>query len=209
MEDILHLYSLPYNEPLPVICFDERPVQLTDEVVAPLPMKVGKTKRIDYEYKRGGTCSLLVAFEPLTGKRLVETSKQRRKADYCRFMQRVSKMFPQAEKIMLVQDNLNTHHAGSFYECLSPAAAFDLKQRFEMHYTPKKGSWLNMAELELSALSRICLSRRIPSIGTLDRQVQELVKERNKLQIKVQWQFTISQAREKLNRHYEKVKSTN
>jgi hypothetical protein len=171
MEDILYLYSLEYNELRPVVCFDELPVQLLGEVVTPLPMKAGKPKRSDYEYARHGACSLLVAFEPLTGKRLVEMSKQRTKADYCRFMQRVSEMFPQAEQIVLVQDNLNTHNAGSFYESLPPEEAFALRQRFEMHYTPKKGSWLNMTELELSALSRICLSRRIPSMEELDREI--------------------------------------
>jgi hypothetical protein len=179
MEDLLHLYSQPFDEKLPVVCFDELPVQLLGEVVTPLPMRAGKPQRVDYEYARHGSCSLLVAFEPLTGRRLVETSKQRTKSDYCRFMQQVAALFPQAEKIVLVQDNLNTHHAGSFYECLSPEAAFDLRQRFEMHYTPKKGSWLNMAELELSALSRICVSRRIPSMEELDREIQSLVKERN------------------------------
>jgi len=207
MEDILHLYSFPYNEKVPVICFDERPVQLLGEVASPLPMKEGKPQRIDYEYEREGTACLLVALEPLTGKRLVETSKQRTKADYCRFMQRVTEMFPQAEKVVLVQDNLNTHNSSSFYENLPPQEAFTLAQHFEMHYTPKKGSWLNMAELELSALSRICLSRRIPSIEEVDREIQSLVKERNKLAIKVEWQFSIANVREKLSRHYEKVKS--
>jgi hypothetical protein len=209
MEDVLHLYNLPYDEQRPIVCFDELPVQLLGEVVAPLPMKEGQSTRFDYEYEREGTACLLVAFEPMSGKRLVETSRQRTKADYCRFMQRVAAMFPQAEKVVLVQDNLNTHNLSSFYENLLPAEAFSLAQRFEMHYTPKKGSWLNMAELELSALSRICLSRRIPSIEELDRQVQALVKERNKLKIKVEWQFSISQAREKLSRHYENVKSKN
>lgn len=207
MEDLLRLYSLPYHERLPVVCFDELPVQLVGEVVTPLPMKAGKPTRSDYEYARHGSCSLLVALEPLTGKRLVETSKQRTKSDYCRFMQRVSEMFPQAEKIVLVQDNLNTHHAGSFYECLPPEAAFSLAQRFEMHYTPKKGSWLNMAELELSALSRICLSRRIASMEELEQEIQSLVKERNEIQIKVEWQFSIAKARKKLSRHYEQVQS--
>jgi len=207
MEDVLHLYSVVYDKKRPVVCFDERPVQLLGEVVAPLPMKSGKPVRYDYEYEREGTACLLVAFEPLTGKRLVETSKQRTKADYCRFQQRVAQTWPEAEKIVLVQDNLNTHNASSFYENLPPAEAFTLAQRFEFHYTPKKGSWLNIAELELSALSRICLSRRIPSVEELDREVQVLVKERNELQIKVEWQFSIAQARAKLSRHYEKVKS--
>ena len=207
MEDILHLYHLPVDAQRPVVCFEEMPVQLLGEVAAPLPMTAGKPTRVDYEYERAGTCSLLVAFEPLTGKRLVETSRQRTKADYCRFMQRVAEMFPQAEKIVLVQDNLNTHHASSFYENLPPATAFSLAQAFEMHYTPKKGSWLNMAELELSALSRICLSRRLPSIEELEREIQSLVCERNELQVKVEWQFSIANAREQLSRHYEKVQS--
>ena len=209
MEDVLHLYSLAHDEKRPVVCFDELPVQLLGDVVAPLEMKPGKPQREDYEYERGGVCVLLVAFEPLTGRRLVEASKQRTKADYCRFMQRVVGLFPSAEKIVLVQDNLNTHNASSFYENLPAEQAFSLAQRFEMHYTPKKGSWLNMAELELSALSRICLARRIPSVGELDREVQGLVKERNELKVKVEWQFSVSQAREKLSRHYENAKSKN
>jgi hypothetical protein len=209
MEDVLHLSNLPYDVCRPIVCFDELPVQLLGEVVAPLPMKQGRPARHDYEYEREGTAVLLVAFEPLTGKRIVETSRQRTKLDYCRFMQRVAANFPQAEQVVLVQDNLNTHNASSFYENLEPAEAFSLTQAFEMHDTPKKGSWLNMAELELSAPSRICLSRRIASIEELDRQVQALVKERNELKIKAQWQFSIAQAREKLNRHYENVKSKN
>jgi len=209
MEDLLHQYNLPLDELRPIVCFDEQPVQLVGDVVAPLEMKAGKPTRFDYEYEREGTANLLVAFEPLTGKRLVETSHQRKKRDYCRFQQRVARMWGDAEKIVLVQDNLNTHNASSFYESLSPEEAFDLAQKFEMHYTPKKGSWLNMAELELSALTRICLSRRVASIEELDREIQAIVKERNELKIKVDWQFSISQAREKLSRHYEKVKSTN
>ena len=203
----MHLYSLPYDERCPVVCFDEMPVQLLGDVVAPLPMKEGRATRFDYEYERAGTACLLVAFEPLTGTRIVETSRQRTKADYCRLMQRVAGLFPEAEKVVLVQGNLNTHNASSFYEHLPPAEAFALAQAFEMHYTPKKGSWLNIAEL--SALSRICLARRIPSIEELDREVQVLVKERNELKVRVEWQFSISQAREKLSRHYENAKSKN
>jgi hypothetical protein len=209
MEDLLHLYGLPLDEKRPVVCYDEMPVQLLGDGVAPLEMKKGAPRREDYEYERGGVAVLLVAFEPLTGRRLVETSRRRTKADYCRFMRQVAGMFPAAEKVVLVQDNLNTHNASSFYENLPPADAFALAQRFEMHYTPKKGSWLNMAELELSAISRICLSRRIPSVEGLDREVQALVKERNELKVKVEWQFSVSQAREKLSRHYENAKSKN
>ena len=209
MEDVLHLYNLPYDKKRPVICFDELPVQLVGDVVAPLPMKAGRIARFDHEYERGGTACLLVAFEPLSGRRLVETSKRRTKGDYCRFQQRVAAMYAGAEKIVLVQDNLNTHNASSFYENLPAEEAFCLAQRFEMHQTPKKGSWLNMAELELSALARMCLNRRISTIEELDREVQAIVKERNEMRIKVEWQFSITQAREKLSRHYEKVKPKN
>jgi hypothetical protein len=209
MEDILHLYTLPYDRQRPVVCFDELPVQLLGDVVAPLPMQADKPQRVNYDYHRGGTASLLVAFEPLTGRRLVETSRQRTKADYCRFMQRVADTFTAAEKVVRVQDNLNTHNASSFYENLPPSEAFVLAHQFEFHYTPKKASWLNIAELELSALSRICLARRIGTIEELDRQVQALVNERNALAMNVEWQFSIAQAREKLSRHYGKVHSKN
>ena len=209
MEDILHLYTLPYAAHRPVVCFDELPVQLLSDVVAALPRQSGKPERVDYEYARGGTAALLVAFEPLTGTRIVETSARRTKTDYCRFMRRVAAWFPDAAKIVLVQDNLNTHTASAFYEHLPPQDAFALAQRFEMHYTPKKSSWLNMAELELSALARMCLARRIGTIEELDYEIQALVTERNALGIKVEWQFSIAQARDKLSRHYDNVYSTN
>lgn len=209
MENVLCLYNLPYNKERPVVCFDELPVQLLGEVAAPLSIKENKPQRIDYEYKRAGTAVLFVAVEPLTGQRLVEVSGRRTKADYCRFMQKVADAFPQAIRICVVQDNLNTHNASSFYENLRPEQACWLMQRFEFHYTPKKASWLNMAELELSALSRICLSRRIGAIDELGQEVNAIVKERNELKIKIEWQFTVQEAREKLSRHYEKVKSKN
>ena len=209
MEDVLSIYNQPFDQLRPVVCFDELPVQLLGEVAAPLSMKKDQPQRVDYEYKRAGTAVLLVAFEPLSGKRIVEVSLRRTKTDYCRFMQQVSEGFSGAAKIVLVQDNLNTHNASSFYENLSPSEAFELMNRFEFHYTPKKGSWLNIAELELSAISRICLSRRISAIEELSREIEAIVKERNELKIKVEWQFTVSQAREKLSRHYENVKSKN
>ena len=205
MEDVLSLYQLPYDEKRPVICLDELPFQMLGEKVEPLKMKSGAPQKFDYEYERRGVASVFVAFEALTGKRLVRVYPRRTKADYCRFQQEVSTEWSEAEMIVEVQDNLNTHNASSFYENLPPAEAFALMKRFEFHYTPKKGSWLNMAELELSALSRQCLSRRIPDIGTLGGELEAIVKERNKLEIKVKWQFTIENAREKLNRHYEKV----
>ena len=205
MEDVLSLYNLPHNEKRPVVCLDELPFQLLGELVEPLAMKAGAVKKIDYEYERKGTASVFVAFEPLTGKRLVRVYRQRTRADYCRFAQEVADQWSEAWQIVLVQDNLNTHNTGSFYENLPPADALALSRRFEFHYTPKKGSWLNMAELELSAISRQCLSRRIPEIETLSRELESIVKERNELKIKVKWQFTMENAREKLHRHYENV----
>ncbi len=205
MEDVLSLYQLPSNEKRPVICLDELPFQMLGEKVAPLLMKSGSLKKFDYEYERFCVASVFVAFEPLADKRLVRVYPRRTKADYCRFAREIVKTWANAEAIVLVQDNLNTHNASSFYENLPPEQAYALMKRLEFHYTPKKGSWLNMAELELSALSRQCLARRIPNIETLSRELESIVKERNDLEIKVKWQFTIENAREKLNRHYENV----
>ncbi len=157
------------------------------------------------EYERKGVASVFLAFEPLTGKRLIKVYPRRTKADYCRFQQAVVKFWSDAEVICEVQDNLNTHNASSFYENLPAAQARELTRRFEMHYTPKKASWLNMAEMELSALARQCLARRIPEIETLSRELESIVKERNRLAIKFKWQFTVENAREKLDRHYENV----
>ena len=205
MEDVLEVYHLPYNPKRPVICLDELPFQLLDEKAQPLPMKEGKEKKFDSEYIRNGVASVFLAFEPLTGKRLVRVYPQRTKTDYCRFQQEVVKEWSEAEIIVEVQDNLNTHNASSFYENLAASQAREMTTRFEFHYTPKKGSWLNMAEMELSALARQCLARRIPEIETLSRELESVVKERNKLAIKFKWQFTVENARQKLNRHYENV----
>jgi len=209
LENILGLYRLPYNRKRPVICIDELPVQFLADKVEPIEMKSGLVKKVDYQYQRGGTAAVFVAFEPLSGKRLVRVYRHRTKSDYCRFQLEVSSEWAEAEVIVEVQDNLNTPNASSFYENLPPEAADALMKRFEIHYTPKKGSWLNMAELELSGLSRQCLARRIPDIETLSRELEWIVKERNELEIKVKWQFTIENAREKLNRHYDKVTSKN
>lgn len=202
---MLSLYNVPYDEKRPVICLDELPFQLLGEKVEPIKMKAGTLKKFDYEYVRNGVAAVFVAFEPLTGKRLVKVYPRRTKADYCRFQQEIALTWSEAEVIVEVQDNLNTHNASSFYENLPSAEAYALMKQFEMHYTPKKGSWLNMAELELSALSRQCLARRIPDLETLSGELESIVKERNKLEIKAKWQFTVENAREKLNRHYEKV----
>lgn len=207
MEDILHLYSLPYDARYPVVCFDERPCVLHGEVVEALPLAPGKPRRHHYEYERKGTCNLLVAVEPLSGFRIVEVSRRRTGADYARFMQRVAAHYQQAKVIRLVQDNLNTHQSGSFYANMPPEEAFELARRFEYHYTPKKGSWLNMAELEINAIVRQCLGRRIDSMEMMAYEVGQLVKERNEKKIKINWQFTPELAREKLERHYENARS--
>ena len=209
MEDVLHLYSLSYDEAYPVVCFDERPCVLHSEVVEPLTMKPGSVHKQDYEYKRHGTCCLLVAFEPLTGFRMVEVSRQRTAKDYTRFMQRVAAHYATAKRIRLVEDNLNTHKAASFYKHLPGQEAFALAQRFERHYTPKKGSWLNMAEIEISVLVRQCLGRRIGEEAVLAAEIEQLVKERNAAKCRVRWQFTPGRAREKLQRHYRKVCPSN
>ena len=207
MEDILDLYEEPYDPEKPVICMDERPCQLIGDIVAPIPMEPGKPKKEDNEYERNGTCSVFIACEPLTGWRYLEVRKRRTKMDYAEFMDRVSEHFMDASVMRVVQDNLNTHTYGSFYERFDSEKARNLKNRFEFHYTPKKGSWLNMAEIELSALARQCLDRRIGDIKTLEREAKAWEQKRNQQKIMIQWRFTTSNAREKLERHYEVVKN--
>ena len=171
MEDVLDLYEKPYDPKRPVICFDERPCQLISDVIIPIPIKPGSPKKEHYEYVRNGTCCIFLAFEHCTGKRLICVKEHRKKVDYADFMKMLANHYPDAETILLVQDNLNTHTAGSFYEALPPNDAFELAKRFEYHFTPKKGSWLNMAEIELSALSKQCLDRRIGNIEKLADEV--------------------------------------
>lgn len=202
MEDILHLYELPYNPKRPLICVDERPCQLIKDILVPLPMEPGQSKREDYHYKRNGVCNLFIAFEPLTGWRFVQVRKQRTKKDYAEFMNALAQQRPEAGKLVIVQDNLNTHTPGSFYTVFTPDEAFALAQRFEMHYTPPKASWLNMVEIELSVFAKQCLDRRIGEMQTLEREVLALVKERNAKQATVHWQFTKNKARDKFKRFY-------
>jgi len=203
MEKILDLYEQPYNPKRPLVCFDERPCQLIGDVLAPLPMKPGKPKRVDYHYQRNGVCTILIAFEPLTGQRYVQVRKRRTKKEYAEFMHELSENhYSDAEKIVLVQDNLNTHSPGSFYEIFAPEEAFALAERFEIHYTPKKASWLNMVEIELSVFSKQCLDRRIGDIQLLEREVLALTKERNEQRATVNWRFTKNDARVKLHKLY-------
>lgn len=202
MEDVLDQYEKLYDPKHPLICFDERPCQLIDEVLAPIPMMPGKPKKEGYEYHRNGTCCVFIAFDPHEGKRITCVKDHRTKIDYASFLKDLASQYPDALSIRLVQDNLNTHSESSFYEAFIPDKAFELAKKFEFHFTPKKGSWLNMAEIELSALSRQCLNRRIGDIKTLTKEVAAWEKERNRTKTTVRWQFGKTKAREKLHRHY-------
>jgi hypothetical protein len=187
------------------VCFDERPCMLLGEVVAPIPAKEGQVRKEHCTYERNGSCALLAAIEPLTGKRLGHVRAQRTKKEYTEFCQALALQYPDAKKIRLVQDNLNTHSASSFYEHLPPAQAFALAQRFEFYYTPKSASWLNMIEIEFSALARQCLKRRIPTMAILENQILAALRNRQSKNIKINWQFSIRTARTRMNSHYEKL----
>lgn len=221
MEDVLAVYERPDDPLFPVVCFDERPCVLHGQPIEPLPpmpaqpaerdqpAKAGRPRRENSTYVRPGTACLLAAFEPGTGQRLVEASARRTGADYCRFMQVLAAHYPQAEKIVLVQDNLNTHTDAVFYQHLPAAEARELAARFEVHDTPKNASWLNMVELELSAIARQCLHQRIPTLAELTAHVAACVAKRNAARSTVKWQFTLEKARVKLDRHYQKVRVAN
>lgn len=204
---MLDTYEQPYDPRRPVICFDERPCQLLGDVLMPIPMKPGRVERQDYHYERHGTCVVLMAVEPLAGHRIVKVTERKTKKDYAEFMKELALQYPDADRIVLVQDNLNTHNPSSFYESLDAPEAFALSQRFEMVYTPKKASWLNMAEIELSALSKQCLDRRIDQRGILAKEVLTWSTKRNRLQTKITWQFTKTKAREKLSKAYNTIKN--
>jgi hypothetical protein len=206
MEEVLDVYERGYDPKRPVICFDERPCQLIGDVLAPIPMKPGQVQRQDHHYKRNGTCVVMMAFEPLAGQRIVDVRERKTKKDYAKFMKKVEQAYPKAEKIILVQDNLNTHNPSSFYETFSPKSAFRLSQRFQMVYTPKKASWLNMAEIELSSLSKQCLDRRIGDIKTFSKEVYAWAGQRNRQKATVSWQFTKNDARDKFGRFYHSIR---
>ena len=206
MENILGLYARPYDPKRPLVCFDERPCFLIGDLVVPLPMQSGKPKREDYHYSKHGSCALLMAFEPHTGRRWAKVYARRTAQEYTDFMRQLDKQFPEADAITLVQDNLNTHQGGSFYAHLEPEEAWALSQRFDMHFTPKGASWLNMIEIEFSALSKQCLDRRIPCQKQLEHEVLAWVETRNAKRTTVTWQFSIQTARHKLQRHYQKCR---
>jgi len=203
MEDVLDVYQREYDENCPVICMDEKPYQLLDECRNPIPMKPGDVKRYDSEYIRNGTCSIFIFTEPLKGWRSVSVSQRRTKKDWATHVAELLEVhYPDAPKVCLVMDNLNTHNTSSLYEAFPPERARALAKRMEIHYTPKHGSWLNIAENELSALSVQCLGRRIPDIESLSLQVNSWNVARNEASVSVNWHFRTDDARIKLRRLY-------
>ena len=203
MEDVLEVYHRPHDPARPLVCLDETSKQLIRETRKPVEMQPGQVQRVDYEYERNGTANLFMLFAPLEGWRHVKVTERRTAKDYAYVLRDLSdKHFPKADKIVLVQDNLNTHKTASLYEAFAPAEALRLAKRFEWHYTPKHGSWLDMAESELAVLSNQCLDRRIPDKTTLTSEVAAWQDDRNKLKTKANWQFTTADARIKLKRLY-------
>ncbi len=199
MEDVLDVYELPYNPARPVVCMDEKPYQLLGDAREPLPMRPGSDQKIDSEYVRNGTCSIFAFVEPLGGVHHVSVHEQRTATDWAMEIKYLSdEIFPDAEKIILVMDNLNTHKPASLYKAFPPAEARRILKRLEIHYTPKHGSWLDMAEIELNVMTRQCLSRRIDDIDLLRRELAAWENERNQNKSKIQWHFKTGDAREKL-----------
>lgn len=199
MEDVLDVYELPYDPMSPVVCMDEKPYQLLDDVRQPLPVRPGDNQKTDSEYKRNGTCSIFAFVEPLGGRHHVSVHEHRTAIDWAMGIKYLSdEMFPDAKKIILVMDNLNTHKAASLYKAFPPSEARRIIKRLEIHYTPKHGSWLDMAEIELNVMTRQCLSRRISTLDKLKCELSAWEMERNRDTAKIQWHFQTGDAREKL-----------
>jgi hypothetical protein len=203
MEDVLELYQQPYNPKHPVLCMDEQPVQLVKETRIPLPAKPGQPESVDYEYERNGTANIFLFTEPLAGWRKAVVTERRTAVDWATEIQRLlTEDYADSETVVLVCDHLNIHKLASLYQAFPPATARLLVERLEIHHTPKHGSWLNIAENELSALTRQCLNRRIPDRQTLEQETTAWYSERNQLQKSVDWQFTTTDARIRLKRLY-------
>ena len=206
MERVLDLYEEPYDPQRPVVCFDERPCQLLGHVREPLAMESGRPLRVDHEYRREGTCHVLMAFEPLGGYRQVTVTKRRRKKEFAETIRHLAEeVYPEAERIRLVVDNLNTHSPAAFYEHFAPEKARELTRRVEFIYTPKHGSWLNMVEIELSVLVRQCLSRRIEHMEVLEAEAKCWAADRNRLGASIDWRFKTGDARCRLRKLYPSV----
>ena len=203
MEDVLEVYQRPYDAQRPVVCMDECSKQLIGEVREPLPAKPGQVAKYDSEYERKGTGNVFMAVEPLAGQRTTQVTERRTRVDWARFVQMLlMTVYPLAEKVVLVMDNLNTHGTASLYEAFAPETARALADRLEIHYTPKHGSWLNMAETELSVLSRQCLDRRIDDRDLMAREIAVWQQARNAATARINWQFKTADARIKLKRLY-------
>jgi hypothetical protein len=206
MEDVLAVYALPHDPAFPVVCMDESNKQLVGEVVAPIAPAPGHGQIIDHEYVRHGVVAIFVEIEPLAGRRHIEITQQRRRQDWAHFIKgMLDERYPDATKVRLVMDNLNTHQLASLYESFAPAEAQRLAQRLEIHFTPKHGSWLNIAEIELSALSSQCLDRRIPTIEHVRAELAAWQADRNHRGAPINWRFTADDARIKLRRLYPKL----
>ena len=205
METVLDIYKLPYDPLYPLVCMGESPKHLIGETKLPIPAQPGRLARYDYEYSRKGVCKIFIATEPLMGKRIVRVTSNRKKQDWAKFLEEIARKYRHAERITLVMDNLNTHKPGSLYETFQPKKAKALLDRFEFIHTPKHGSWLNMAEIELRVLSNQCLNRRIDTMTEVRRQVGAWEKERNNKEAVINWRFTTENARIKLKRLYPSV----
>ncbi len=206
MEDVLEVYTRPYDPSRPQVCLDEKNKQLVGEVREPLAAKPGRAARYDYEYERNGTANLFIVSEPLAGWRHLKVTDRRTKIDWAQCIKElVDVHYPHAEKIVLVMDNLNTHTPAALYEAFDPAQARRLLERLEIHYTPNHGSWLNMAEIELSVLARQCLDQRIPDQETLAEEVSAWEAERNAAESSIEWRFTSADARIKLKHLYPEI----
>jgi len=206
MEDVLEVYSRPYDPQKPVICMDEMHKQCIEEVRKPIPRSPGHSEKYDSEYERNGGVNIFLASEPLKGRRVISITDRRTRVDWAHFIKDlVDNQYPDVDKILLIMDNLNTHTTGSLYEAFEPQEARRLIEKIEIHHTPKHGSWLNVAEIELSALSRQCLNRRIPDKEAYEREIGKWNNDRNSHQVGVEWQFTTKDARIKLKRLYPKI----
>jgi hypothetical protein len=202
MEKVLEVYKRPYDSNRPVVCMDESPKQLIGETKTPIAAKPGSDEKYDYEYVRNGVCNIFMSSEPLAGKRFVKITERKTKPDWAVFLEEIANQYVNAEKITLVMDNLETHKPGSLYDTFAPEKAKSLWDRFEFIYTPKHGSWLNMAEIELNVLMGQCLSGRIANIETVKREAEAWQTKRNNRNAKINWQFTTDDARIKLKRLY-------
>jgi hypothetical protein len=202
MEKVLEVYKRPYDEKYPIVCMDESPKQLIGEAKSPIKAVAGQDEKYDYEYIRKGVCNIFMSNEPLSGKRYVKVTERKTKIDWALFIKEISDRYPNAEKITLVMDNYDTHKPGAFYEAFCAQEAKDIWDRFEFVYTPKHGSWLNMAEIELNVLMGQCLNRRIDSINTIQQQVEAWQNDRNNKKATIRWRFSTEDARIKLRRLY-------